>query len=121
MRKRELGYIFIEHDLWTMLIHQGDQKVVMLRDMLGRQILIGGKGLHIAFAMDYILSHKDDFGIVCESCHECGRCMSRIVGTGLLSDRYRIRGGGANEIRKLTDEDVSQFQDMLYQAVVIEV
>lgn len=110
--------IRIEHDLWTMLIHRGDQKVVLLRDILGRQILIGGKGLHIAFAMDYILNHKNDFGVVCENCHECGKCMNHIIGTGWLSDKYRMRGGGANEMRKLTDEDLLQFQDMLYQAIV---
>lgn len=121
MRKKELGYIFIEHDLWTMLIHQGDQKVVMLRDMRGRRILISGSGLHIAVAMNYILSHRDDFGVICEDCHECGKCMDCIVGTGWLSNRYRMQGGGANEMHKLTDEDLSQFQDMLYQAVVIEV
>lgn len=110
--------IRIEHDLWTMLIHRGDQKVVILRDKRGCQILISGNGLHIAFAMDYILSHKDDFGVVCSSCHDCGKCMNCIVGTGWLSNRYRMQGGGANEMRKLTDEDLSQFQDMLYQAIV---
>lgn len=118
MKKKKLKCILVEHDLWMMLIHPGDHKVVMLRDALGRRILVSGNGLHMAFAMDYIQNHRDDFGVRCKNCRDCGKCINRIIGTGLLSDHFRLKGGGANEIRKLTDEDLSQFQDMLYQAVV---
>lgn len=113
----KLEYIFVESDLWAMLIHPGDQKIVLLQDICGRQILVSGSGLHIGFAMEYIFHHKDDFG-ACGNCQECGKCMQHILGTGFLSNHLRMTGGGANEFHKLSEAELVQFQDVLYQAIM---
>ncbi|MFH1611689.1 MAG: hypothetical protein ABH887_00220 [bacterium] len=115
---KKVEWVSVEHDRWMMLIHLGDRKIVLLKDKSGRHILISGNSIHVAFAMEYIHNHYEEFN-ACENCHDCGKCIDNcILGTGIVNNKLRLNGGGENGLRKLKKKDLTEFQDMLYQAVV---